>query len=149
MTTTFSWAETRERAISLFDGEHPNAVTEQDIIDVFKTNPNRVITTLQETATAKRSGSVRSGWAIWRKRVTTQPPPDLVITDETEREQTVGKATRWVRHVGYLIDRESELLDALFGHDGFGGGPARVTLKPWDTPELRAEMLALWNGGQP
>ena len=114
MTTT-TWATVRHIAIEGFRGELPNATTEQDLIDAFEQEPLAVIHARDQVIDDFAQGKCRSGWAIWRTRVTTvQQARDLVV-DISDRPKAIATAEAWIRNAGGYLENESELVAHLFG----------------------------------
>lgn len=131
--TTYTWSEWRDKACRWY-GETPNPTTEAAIVEVFKTRPAAVVAELQLVADALRAGKVRSGWAVASTRIAALASSDTVATDETEERQALAAARAWVRNVGHAYDRESEVVDELFGPYG--------RLRQW--PDLRERVLEEW-----
>lgn len=140
--TTVSWASVRQGAIKTFH-EIPHAAVEQEIIDVFAVQPQVVIDAIERLAARVESGHVRSGWAVLRKELARAvEAPSSVTVELDDRERRVANAERWLRNAGVHFDRESEVLDELFGERG--------TLKAWAGDELlRGRLLELWRTLRP
>lgn len=137
-----SWEETRELAVKSFRGELPRAETEQDIIEAFQARPSAVLDALEQVKHAFANGQARSGWAVWRKRVQRDNLPAVIVDVADDREKRVASTERWLRHSGYHFDRESEVLEELFGDLG--------SLREWQQDELlRQRMASLWRSVRP
>jgi hypothetical protein len=133
--TTLTWADAKHRAIEAFNGELPNADTEQTILDAFQIEPVAVVHALDQVIEDFRAGKARSGWAIWRSRILTAartPNVQVAYADSRQRQITIAEA--WIRNAGGYIDRESELVSELFGDLG--------KLREW--PDLEPRMVELW-----
>ena len=142
------WTTLRAKAVDLFDGELPNDKTEGEILDAFQRAPAFVAAEMEKVAESKRTGQVRSGWAIWRLRVRNAQERNAVVDDASERERLVQSAKVWIGRCGLHFDRESELLEELFERN-FAGMRGSQSLRAFDTPELRDEMIACWLESRP
>lgn len=131
---TATWSDTKHRAIQGFNGELPNAATEQEILDAFQLEPLAVLHALDAVISDVRNGKARSGWAIWRTRVRTALTTTDVYVDTANRPAAIRTTEAWIRNAGGYIDRQSELEDELFGDLG--------KLRDW--PDLRQRMVAYW-----
>lgn len=131
--TEYTWSEWRDKACRWY-GDTPSKTTEAAIIEVFRTRPAAVVRELESIADAVRAGNVRSGWAVARNRIASLASSDTVATDETEQRRALAAGRAWVRNVGHAYDRESEVVDELFGPYG--------RLRQW--PELRDRVLEEW-----
>lgn len=137
------WATLRDQAIKAFNGELPNATTEQDLIDAFTTNPLAVTKTLNDVAEQHANGKTRSGWAVWRSRtLAVHNATNITVQIEDDRETKIAKAEAWIRNAGLHYDRETEIEDELFGDLGL--------LRNWAADEqLRQRILNLWRQKRP
>lgn len=132
---TLTWADTKHRAIEAFNGELPNADTEQTILDAFTLEPVAVLHALDQVIEDFKQGKARSGWAIWKSRILTAArTPDIQVSYADSRQRRILIAETWIRNTGGYIDREAELVDELFGDLG--------KLKEW--PDLQPRMVSLW-----
>jgi len=141
--TEYSWLETREKAVSLFGGELPQAATEEAVLDYFRERPGLVVNLIADVAEAKKAGRARSGWAILRKRLGDyNNGEDETVTDNTDRQLRQTVAEVHIRTALLYCDRESEAMDALFGHFGL--------LRAYAGDEvLRQRMLDLYREERP
>lgn len=114
------WANLRARAIDAFDGELPNAQTEQTIIDAYEQHPEAVKKTLAQVATDYAKGTIRTGWGVTKNRAERilAPPSNPSAKTGIDRERTIARAEAWVKTTGVHFDRTDELLEDLFGDRG-------------------------------
>lgn len=115
------WRVVREQAIRLFNNETPYDATEQEIVEAFKARPTVVISEIEKIGQQMARGSdIRSGWAVLRRSVASaiSAGPSVTATDDFDRERAVEKAIQWINTAGCHFDRESELVDELFGSQG-------------------------------
>lgn len=137
--TTYTWDETKSRALEAFNGETPGATLENTIVQHFAENPVRVndhITTIEKRIA--NGANIRSPWAILRTELE-QPAAAVNATDVAARGAAIRQAEHWIRHAGGYIDRESELEDELYGDLG--------KLRHW--PDTKPQLLALWRKERP
>ena len=138
----YAWTEVRERAIRSFGNQAPGAALEAEVMSSFEEAPALVVATIDAVTHVFKAGKVHSPWAIVRARLRdTAAPAELIVTDESERERAIIRAENLLRAVGQHIDLEREVVAILFEDAGERSGPV---LGRWDTPELRAQMLAYW-----
>lgn len=141
MATSYSWAQTRERAAEGFGGSWPDAQLESEIIEHFRERPAFVVDAIADVTNAYQAGRIRSPWPFLRKRLA-EAPTDVVVEDAGERERAIKRAQQWIRAAGLYCDREGEVLDELFGELG--------SLRAWSGDQrLRDELLALWQAVRP
>jgi hypothetical protein len=112
MTT---WADTKHQAIQAFNGELPNATTEQDILDAFQQEPVAVLHALDLVTTDFQQGKLRSGWAIWRKRCLTATQTRDIEVNTSDRPRAIALAETWLRNAGGYCETEAEIIAHLFG----------------------------------
>jgi hypothetical protein len=141
------WSDLRQEAIDAFD-EHPSLGLENDVIELTEQlDANVVRRAIGDVALDKTRGKVRSScWGLLRaklKQATSGPSRDFSVRDQdVEYELAVVAAEREIRNALCHCDRESELLDALFGLGG--------KLRRWSTDtHLQEHMLELWRRERP
>jgi hypothetical protein len=141
--TRYEWREVRERAVRLFGGDVPHPQVEADVLEVFERSPALVVAAIEHVGRQVAAGTVRSGWAVLRAHLARSSTAGAVVADdEREREQQVAAAERWLRNAGVMLDRESEVDEALFGEHG--------RLRAWAGGEqLRERLLELWHAERP
>lgn len=141
----YDWRQLRAKAVRGFNNETPFEATEREIVEAFKANPQAVTNEVDRlVADIARGSDIRSAWAVLRRNVsaTASAGPSVIVNDDSEREKWVGLAQRWMRNVGLLFDRWSEVDDELFGDRG--------CLRHWkDDPALRTHMRSLWDELRP
>jgi hypothetical protein len=138
MSITTTWATVRSTAIQGFNGELPVAATEQALIDAFEQEPLAVMHARDQVIEDFRRGKARSGWAVWKSRVALQTARNPSV-DVSNRPKAIIAAEAWIRHAGGYLDRETEVIDELFGDTG--------KLREW--PDLQPRMLELWHAARP
>lgn len=135
------WSDIRQQAIDLF-GDTPGAQLEQDILEHFADDPDRVIRTIHRIAQAE---GVLSKWAVVRADLNRGAQADIVASNTKGRQRLVDNAKRWIDNAGLHYDREDHVLADLFG-DEWARGP----LTPYaDDQQLRAELVAYWHSQRP
>jgi hypothetical protein len=138
--TEYSWQTTYERACDLFKAR-PNAEQEQATLDAFRETPRTIVEHVDQIGLAVATGNVRSGWAVLRKRISTEPT-NLIITDTADKQKRTQAALNWIANAGLHFDNQADLEDTLFV-DGFG--EHGQNLRAWATDTtLRAEMIEAW-----
>lgn len=147
--TTYVWTDLRNHAIDSFNGETPGAELEQRILTVFTHHPQIVAAGIDYIAAQHAGGTIRSPWAVLAVHVEkATTPSDVTATDSRDRDKAIRNAEQWIRATGLHIDRQTELLDALYDIGGFGD--KGQTLAPWAADEnLRQRMVALWQEARP
>lgn len=140
MTTEYTWRELRDHAIDVFAGDTPGAALEERILVVFRTHPQIVAVGIDQVAERYRQGKVTSPWAVLATHVekATAPLDDVTVTDERDRDKAIRRADQWMRAAGKHFDRVEEVLDELFGET------AALSVRMFDSPELRERMARLW-----
>jgi len=143
--TEYVWSEVRARAILAFGNQAPGAALEAELLSVFEEAPALVVGTIDAVAAAYKAGKIHSPWAILRARLRDRTPAaEVIVSDADERERAIARAEVWIRAAGVHVDREPELLAALF--EDPGERSAAVLARWTDDQELRAAMLDLWRG---
>jgi hypothetical protein len=138
-----NWQELRDHAIDLF-GETPHPLTEQEIIAAYELHPDAVENVIQTTGVDVKAGRVRSGWGITRSRAATiaAPPSNPDRPTGIGHGKMIARAEQRIRTTGPHINRESEMLDDLFGDRGM--------FKDHKPDELTTKrLMALWHEQQP
>ena len=138
MNTTYTWPELRQHAIDAFAGDTPGQAIEDRVTAHFQTTPARVATLIDGIGRRVQAGTVRSGWAILDRELNAKPA-NIQATDNRERGLQFSLAETWIRNTGAYLDRESELVDALFGDQG--------PLRQW--PDMQAHMVEVWAEQRP
>lgn len=145
MTTEYTWRELRDHAIDVFAGDTPGAALEERILVVFRTHPQIVAVGIDQVAERYRQGKVTSPWAVLATHVekATAPLDDVTATDERDRDKAIHRAEQWMRAAGKHHDSEAEIIDELFGET------AALSIRLFDSPDLRERMLRLWREARP
>jgi hypothetical protein len=140
---TYDWAPIRSNAIQAF-GDAPHAELEQRIMDAFAENPQLVIKQIAQVTASYQAGKIRSPWAILdlNLKEANRPGTPLTATDTTAKLKTIARAEQWIRNTGAHYDRETEIVDELFGDRGLLKQYAAET-------SLVARMTALWEQCRP
>lgn len=134
----FTWSQVRDTAIDRFAGQTPGAQLEEDVRLVFVEHPQRVVGEIDRVAAKFVAGKVSAPWAILRMNLRElDQRPDVTVSDTSEREKRIGWVEQWLRVAGLHFDRESEILDEVFGFHG--------KLRDWaDDEGLRVRVLEQW-----
>lgn len=114
------WAHLRARAIDAFDGELPNNHTEQLIIEAYEAHPEAVRKALSQVATDFTKGTIRSGWGVTKNRAERilSPPSNPSAATGIDKERAIQRAEQWMKTTGAHYDRQTEVLEELFGAQG-------------------------------
>jgi hypothetical protein len=141
---TYDWPTTRAQAIFNFGGDAPRADLEQRIMEVFAENPTLVIKAIEVVTKNYHAGKVRSPWAILdlNLKEATRPGTPLTATDTNDKTKRIARAEQWIRNTGAHYDRETEIVDELFGDRGLLQQYAAET-------SLVARMTTLWEQHRP
>lgn len=110
-----TWADLKHQAIQAFNGELPNADTEQTIIDAFQLEPIAVLHALDQVTADFKAGKLRSGWAIWRKRCQATATIANIEVNTSDRPRAIALAETWIKNAGGYSDTEEEVIAHLFG----------------------------------
>ena len=139
----YSWIALREEAIAAF-GDTPGAAMEQAIVDAFEQRPRLVAEAIASVGKQVKDGKARSGWAVLRSRVqgAVRQGEDVVASGKDERGLHIRQAEAWIKNAGLHLDRESELIDSLFGDFGILRAHAGDDV-------LRRQMLTRWRERRP
>lgn len=131
--TTYSWAETRERAAKAFGGRWPDAELEAELIEEFRERPAFVVDAIADVSRGFQAGRVHSPWPFLRTRIRQRPAVDVVITDDSQRDKKIAVTEAWIKSTGRQFPTADELEDELFGDRG--------RLRQWSGDELLRERL--------
>ena len=155
------WASLRSHAIQTF-GDTPHPQTEADIIQVYEQHPEALERAIDAIATDVQNGTIRSGWAVTRKRALNiqTPPSNPTAKTGIDREKAIARTEQWMRNAGAMFDRESEILDELFSDRGPLRPYAQTDLErrpdgSWHQTPIRGDthlaeqMLNLWHQHRP
>jgi hypothetical protein len=118
--TEYDWPTVRAQAIFNFGGDAPRADLEQRIMEVFAENPTLVIKAIEVVTKSYHAGKVRSPWAILdiNLKEATRPGTPLTATDTNDKTKRIARAEQWIRTTGCHFDRDTEIVDELFGDRG-------------------------------
>jgi hypothetical protein len=142
--TEYHWAQIREQAIDAFNGETPGAQLEQDILEHFTTDPERVTRAIHRIADQHQRKPVDSCWAVLRADLKRTAQANVVASDVAGRNRRIENAKRWIDNAGIHYDLQRHVEAELFGDDH-----GRGTLHDYDTPQLRAELIDYWHAARP
>lgn len=162
-TDIWIWSEQRSRASKLFDNHALRDKDEETILRLFNTKPwqiREIIDTVLEEI--ERGSDIKWPWAIVASRCQ-RHTADTVVTGASHRSKRVNAAANWIENAGLYFDRESDLIDELFGdlgrlkaythatfHDDDLGHPTNLyTIDKGGDIELVEEMLAKWRQERP
>ena len=135
------WQTVRNRFMRATGGDPPGAHLEDDIIAAFAQHPDAVVKSMEKIVLGYKAGRIRSPWGALKHEVAkaadaaNNPTVDRAHT----RANAIQRAEQWMRTAGLHHDRESELIDELYGERG----------RLRDHPETQERMLALWNELRP
>lgn len=135
----YIWSETREQAVTAFLGETPGAQLEQDIIEHFTDDPERVLRTISRIADQHQRKPFDSCWAVLRADLKRTAQANVVADASASRARHIANAERWVANAGLHYDRWADVEADLFGDDH-----QRGRLSDYDTPELRRQLHDTW-----
>ena len=108
------------RAIDAFDGELPNSFTEQTIIEAYELHPEAVAKAISQVAADFTKGTIRTGWGVTKNRAERilSPPSNPTAKTGLDKERAVQRAEQWMKTTGAHYDRQTEVLEELFGDQG-------------------------------
>lgn len=110
-----SWADLRETAIEAFNGETPGPQLEQDIIQAFVQDPERVQRTIRRIAAQHARKPLGSPWAVTRADLARTAQADVVASSASSRQKTLDRATAWIRNAGHHHPTWADAATHLFG----------------------------------
>lgn len=148
------WSVERDRISALF-GQSPRAEDEGAVCEVFRFAPVRVLAVAAELEAGVASGSIRSGWAVLRKRLG-ESRPDVTVSDAPDLARRTLAAERWVRNAGIYFEREAQVVGELFEPGGLLAPFAHAVFeKDSDVYAVTGDaglvdrMLGLWREQRP
>jgi hypothetical protein len=106
--------ETAER----FGGTIPHPDTSNAIARVYAHAPQAVTNAIDRIALEYQDGGIRSPWGILKSRVQQIQTTERTTNRANNRDKAIACAEQWVRNAGIHFDRESELIDELYGDRG-------------------------------
>lgn len=131
------WQTLRNEVIQA-TGDIPGPHLENELITRYAENPTLVERAVEKILAGYAAGKIRSAWGALKTELARASDPANNPTHDhaASRHKAVTRAEQWLKNAGVHFDRQSELLDELFGERGI--------LREHDTPELRAHILAQW-----
>ena len=135
------WQTLRNTFMRHIGGDPPGAALEDQLIQMYTNHPEALERSIEKITLAFKAGKIRSPWGALKaeaeKAVDTARNP--THTQATRRHDALARAEQWMRTAGLHHDRESELLDELYGERG----------RLRDHPETQTRMLELWQELRP
>jgi len=135
------WEDLPYQTSERFGGTLPHPDTATAIQAVYLRAPAAVTRAIDRIANEYAAGEVASPWGILRHRVSQIQTTEQAATRSNDRDKTIARAEQWLRTAGLHYDRESEIIDELFGDRG--------RLLGHHTPDLQDRMVALWHELRP
>jgi hypothetical protein len=122
-------------------GDPPGAALEDQLIQAYTDHPDAVERSLDKIAMAYKAGKIHSPWGAAKTEVAkaTEAARNPTHNQGTTKTKALQRAEQWMRTAGLHYDRESELLDELYGDRG----------RLRDHPATRDRMLELWHELRP
>jgi len=135
------WQTLRNQFMRTIGGDPPGAQLEDDLIAAYTNHPQVVERSLEKIALAYKAGKIRSPWGAAKTEIAkaTEAARNPTHNQGATKTKAIARAEQWMRTTGLHYDRETELLDELYGDRG--------RLK--DHPATRDRMLQLWNELRP
>lgn len=136
-----TWDELLYETAELFGGQLPRPDLATEIQAAHNRAPQALERAIDQIANEYAQGNIRSPWGILKARLASlhTPETERKATNINQREKAVARAEQWIRTAGLHYDRETELLDELYGDRG----PLRAH------PDTKGRILELWNELRP
>ena len=135
------WQTLRNQFMRDIGGDPPGAQLEDQLIQAYADHPDAIERSVEKITLGFKAGKIRSPWGALKaeaaKAVDAARNP--THTAASKRSSAVQRAEQWMRTAGLHHDRQSELLDELYGERG----------RLRDHPETQERMLALWHELRP
>ena len=137
------WQTLRNRFMRDIGGDAPGAQLEDKLIQLYTDHPEALERAMTKIALAFKAGKIRSPWGALSTEAdkATDPARNPTHDKGASRNKAVERAEQWMRTAGLMFDRDSEIVDELFGDRG--------PLNAHRTDELEQRILALWTELRP
>lgn len=114
------WQTTRNHFMRTIGGDPPGAHLEDELIQAYTANPEAVERSMTKIGLAHKAGKIRSPWGALKAEVAKALDAARNPTHDrgTSKAKALERAEQWVRNAGIHYDRETELLDELYGDRG-------------------------------
>jgi hypothetical protein len=139
MTSREDWPDIRAHIVTEFAGEQPGNELEATLIDLYATNPAAVLNAVPSIAQSLAAGKINSGWAVLRTAAAKKAVEPQGTT--IGKAKLIRNADQWLKTVGLMFDRWSEVEDELFGERG--------RLRTIANDKLKARYQDAWNEVRP
>ena len=113
---SIQWSQIRDEACDRY-GETPGAQLEQDVLEHFVDDPERVIRTIDRIATAHHKKPLGSPWAVLRADLNRTSLADITVDTTRSRDKLIDHAKTWIRNAGCYHDTWKAVAIELFGDD--------------------------------
>lgn len=135
------WEDLLPEIAETFGGQLPYPETADDIRAAYQRAPQTVTRMADAVAALYADGTAQNPWGMLRYRVKAIPEhdPSKPSASGSGRDKAIARAEQWMRTAGLHHDRETELLDELYGERG----------RLRHHPETRDRMLQLWHELRP
>jgi hypothetical protein len=110
------WAQLRNHLIDSY-GTTPHPTTEAEIIEAYELHPDQVTKAGLDLIHAT---GITSKWGVLKSRAAriSTPPSNPTRPASQDREKRINRAEQWIRTTGCHYDRDTEIVDELFGDRG-------------------------------
>ena len=135
------WQTLRNQFMRTIGGDPPGAALEDQLIQAYTDHPEAVERSIQKIQFAHKAGKIRSPWGALKAEVAkaTDPARNPTHHAGSSKNHALQRAEQWIRTAGIHYDRETEIVDELYGERG----PLRAH------PDTQPRILELWNELRP
>ena len=131
------WQTLRNQFMRDIGGDPPGAHLEDALIQAYAEHPDAIERSIEKITLAFKAGKIRSPWGALKTEA--EKAVDAARNPKRDkgakREAAIARAEQWLRTAGLHYDRETEILDELYGERG--------TLR--NHPDTQPRILQLWN----
>ena len=135
------WQTLRNQFMRTIGGDPPGAQLEDWLINAYAEHPDAIERTFEKITLAHKAGKVHSPWGALKTEATKAIDAARNPTHNAGSSKTkaLARAEQWIRTAGIHYDRQTEIIDELYGERG----PLRAH------PDTQPRILELWNELRP
>ena len=135
------WQTVRNQFMRTIGGDPPGSHLEDELIQAYTQHPDAVERSFEKIALAHKAGKIRSPWGALKTEVAKAVDGARNPTHNagSSRTKAIQRAEQWIKTAGIHYDRESEIVDELFGDRGMLHGH----------PDAQDRILQLWREHRP
>ena len=114
------WQTLRNHFMRAIGGDPPGAHLEDELIQAYTQHPEAVERSIEKITLAHKAGKIRSPWGALKAEVAKAVDSARNPTHDkgSSKAKALARAEQWIRNAGLHFDRETELLDELYGDRG-------------------------------